>query len=80
MQPRFGCADYSSTNVIPVLDEQVPLRHYQQGVDVRAEVTVHGTTCWSTGRGMRDRTWGPRDESVAFEEYLGAVGSLPKST
>lgn len=75
--PRFVPADYSSTGLIPDLVKEVSLHHHQQGAEVHGEVTIGGVTTTVDGHGFRDRTWGPRDESVAWNEYAAIAGSLP---
>jgi hypothetical protein len=68
--PRFGPADYCS--FLPPLDDLPPLSHWQQGADVAGWVEVDGTRVDVDGQGFRDRTWGYRDESRMFVEYLAA--------
>lgn len=77
MAPRFVVGDYSTTGLIPDLVEGQSLRHYQQFADVTGEVAIGDESAFPVnGQGMRDRTWGPRDESQAFSEYLGVCGSF----
>lgn len=78
MTPRFTAADYSQTGLIPDLVDGHPLRHYQQGADVTGQVRIgrHAPRAID-GQGLRDRTWGPRDESAAWSEYAGVIGCLP---
>jgi hypothetical protein len=79
MTPRFVMADYSPTGLIPDLVEGASLRHYQQGANVSGEISLGtGPPVTIDGHGLRDRTWGPRDESQAFSEYLGVVACLPR--
>ena len=68
--PRFGPADYCA--FLPPLEGLPPLSHWQQGADVTGCVEVAGTRVDVDGRGFRDRTWGYRDESRMFVEYLAA--------
>ena len=77
MAPRFVIADYSPTGLIPDLVEGASLRHYQRFADVTGEVaSADESPTPLNGTGFRDRTWGPRDESAAFSEYLGVCGAL----
>ena len=67
--PLFAAADYGVNNVIPPLVPGAPLQHFQQACTVTGNVTVDGTTVATAGRGMRDRTWGFRDESSQWVEF-----------
>jgi hypothetical protein len=66
--PRFTAADYCG--FLAPLDDLPPLAHWQQGADVTGWVEVAGTRVPVAGQGFRDRTWGYRDESRMFVEYL----------
>jgi hypothetical protein len=68
--PRFTPADYCG--FLPPLDGLPALAHWQQGADVAGWVEVAGTRVIVAGYGFRDRTWGYRDESRMFVEYLAA--------
>ncbi|MFI9537667.1 hypothetical protein ACIG56_31050 [Nocardia fusca] len=67
--PLFVAADYGVNNVIPPLVPGAPLRHFQQACTVTGGVTIDGATVDVAGRGMRDRTWGFRDESSQWVEF-----------
>lgn len=77
MTPRFVCADYSPTGLIPDLVADEPLRHYQQGADITGQLALGSNRVTVTGQGWRDRSWGPRDESAAWAEYVAVVACLP---
>jgi hypothetical protein len=66
--PRFTSADYCG--FLAPLDDLPALAHWQQGADVIGWVEVAGTRAPVAGQGFRDRTWGYRDESRMFVEYL----------
>ncbi|MCX0272995.1 hypothetical protein NLM24_20250 [Nocardia zapadnayensis] len=67
--PLFAAADYAANDAIPALGSAAPLQHFQQACTVTGNVTVDGTTVATAGRGMRDRTWGFRDESSQWVEF-----------
>jgi hypothetical protein len=71
-QPHHALADYN-TGMLPELVEGQPLEHYQRAARVRGTFTIDGTTVELDGFGLRDRTWGYRDESVSFTEYIGLM-------
>ncbi|GAA4736952.1 DUF7065 domain-containing protein [Actinomycetospora chibensis] len=73
-RPLFTPADFAANGSIPALVEDQPLQHYQQGTAVSGSVTVDGARHAVDARGMRDRTWGFRDESAQWVEYIGVVG------
>jgi hypothetical protein len=68
--PRFTPADYCG--FLAPLAGLPPLAHWQQGAEVTGWVEVAGTRVPVAGQGFRDRTWGYRDESRMFVEYLAA--------
>lgn len=76
MTPRGQIGDYSATGVIPLLEGRAPLQHLQQASLVTGTVTVADRSRESAhidGVGLRDRTWGYRDESAAFREYVAVM-------
>jgi len=72
--PRFVPADYTRLDLIPPLPGHEPLHHHQQGAEITGWVEIAGERRELTARGFRDRTWGFRDESAMFVEYL-ALGA-----
>jgi hypothetical protein len=72
--PLMTPADYSDTGLIPPLVPGRPLQHFQQGCRLTGEATVAGQRFEVDAVGMRDRTWGFRDESAQWIEYAGVVG------
>lgn len=74
--PLHVPADYSTTGLIPALVPGKPLRHYQQACTVTGTFTAAGRTHEVDGFGMRDRTWGFRDEASQWIEYAGLVAVL----
>ncbi|HEY3240956.1 MAG TPA: hypothetical protein VGL92_15415 [Acidimicrobiia bacterium] len=71
--PRFAVADYSKGSIIPPLIPDEPLQHYQQAARVQGRFTIAGREVEMDGFGMRDRTWGYRDESVSITEYIAVI-------
>jgi hypothetical protein len=69
-EPRFVVADYTALQLLPPLPGHEPLVHYQQGANVHGSVRVGDRLVEVAGTGFRDRTWGWRDESLMFVEYL----------
>ncbi len=67
--PLFIPADYSVTGLIPPLVAGKPLQHFQQACTVEGAVLLDGTRIPLSGRGIRDRTWGFRDESSQWVEF-----------
>jgi hypothetical protein len=72
--PLLVPADYSVGGLIPELVPGKPLQHFQQGCHLTGTLEVDGMTHPVDGQGMRDRTWGFRDESAQWQEYAGLVG------
>jgi hypothetical protein len=75
--PVFAVADYSTGSIIPPLIPEEPLQHYQQAARVQGRFTVAGRDVEIDGFGMRDRTWGYRDESVSIAEYVAVTAVFP---
>jgi hypothetical protein len=80
MSPRSPVADYSRGGVLSDLVPDEPLQHLQQAVQVDGEVAIRGRAYQQAtihGRGLRDRTWGYRDESVSMHEFAFLMVGLP---
>jgi hypothetical protein len=71
--PLFAPIDYSASQAIPRLVPDEPLQHFQQAAEVSADLEFDGAPVRFTGRAMRDRTWGFRDESTHMVEYLAVL-------
>jgi hypothetical protein len=65
LTPRFCVADYGELDIFTPLGDNPPIRHVQQAADVRGWVEVEGERTAVAGRGVRDRTWGFRDDQRA---------------
>jgi hypothetical protein len=72
--PLHTPADYSINGLIPELVPGKPLQHFQQGCRLVGTFESAGTTYDIDGLGMRDRTWGFRDEAAQWLEYAGLIG------
>lgn len=72
---RFCVADYAEQGVLGTVKEST-LKHYQQGVDVTGTITLDGKTTEVVARGIRDRTFGPRDEPRQWIEGVGFCGTF----
>src|SRR5207249_3139484 len=57
-----------------------PVQHYQQGLAVTGHVHLHGRDRVVDARGLRDRTWGYRDEAVSMQEYIALVAGFDDHT
>lgn len=71
--PVHQPADYSVNDLIPALVPGKPLQHFQQACHLTGAFEADGTTHHVNGFGMRDRTWGFRDEAAQWAEYAGLV-------
>lgn len=71
--PLHTPADYSTTDLIPALVPGKPLQHFQQACRISGTFASGGDVVEVDGTGMRDRTWGFRDESGQWAEYAGLV-------
>jgi hypothetical protein len=71
--PLWTPADYSVNELIPPLVPGKPLQHFQQACTLRGTVEHAGRSFTVDAIGMRDRTWGFRDEAAQWVEYAGLV-------
>ena len=74
--PLLSAVDYAATDVIPPLVPGRPLQHFQQACTVRGSVTIDGQAHEIDGEGLRDRTWGFRDESSQWLEYAALMSAF----
>lgn len=77
-RPVLSPSDSSVSDAMPALVPGRPLIHHEQAGTVTGSVVL-GTGADAVRRevratAMRDRTWGFRDESSQFVEYIGVVG------
>jgi hypothetical protein len=54
-----------------------PLSHYEVTVDVTGTIETDGSTVNVAATGLRDRTWGFRDESLHVEEMFWGFATFP---
>ncbi len=73
MTPVGPWADYTAGEVMPPLVPGEPLHHYQQGASVVGAVECRGEVTEFQADGIRDRTWGFRDDSAAVAEYVAVI-------
>jgi len=80
--PRFHLADYTGDRAPKgfEFDPREPLAHYQRGASVVGHFRVGETEVNVEGFGVRDRTWGFRDESVNLRETIGFFWMFPTYT
>lgn len=71
--PLWTPADFSLNELIPPLVPDKPLQHFQQACTLRGTIEHKGRTWDLDATGMRDRTWGFRDEAAQWVEYAGLV-------
>jgi hypothetical protein len=68
--PRLTPVDYTQNSLLPPLVPGEPLQHWQQGVELSGELVVDGVAHLIAAMGYRTRTWGFRDDSNQFQEYV----------
>jgi hypothetical protein len=73
--PRLAVADYSVNQVIPPMNG-APVEHFQVTVDLVGPVVIKGHEIVLNATGIRDRTWGYRDESINIKEYFWFFGTF----
>lgn len=76
--PRFVPVDYSGgKQILPLLVPGKPLDHWQQGLQLRGELTLGADRRVIDALGFRTRTWGFRDDSLQFTEYFSLFACFP---
>jgi hypothetical protein len=75
--PRLQIADYTPGQVIPPMGG-APVQHYQVTVDLTGTCELRGNRFDLNATGIRDRTWGYRDESVNITEYFWFFATFPE--
>jgi len=73
LTPRHHACDYSRSQVLPGLEGNEPLQHFQQTGTAAGSVTLGDTTLTIDGASLRDRTWGFRDEAASWVEYYACL-------
>jgi hypothetical protein len=74
--PLFVPADYSVGGLVPELVPGKPLQHFEQACEMTGTLVLDGAESPVRARGLRDRTWGFRDESAQWIEYAGFVAVI----
>ncbi len=74
--PLFVAADYAVGGVVPELVPGKPLQHFQQACELTGTLVLDGAETTVRAHGMRDRTWGFRDEAAQWIEYAGLVAVI----
>lgn len=77
MSPMFATVDFTSNRSVPSLTEEFPLHHYQRGFRAEGTVRLGSDEHAFAGVGWRDRTWGFREESAQWVDYLYANFVMP---
>ena len=77
--PRFSPADYTPGEILPPLVPGKPLQHWQQGLTLAGDLVLDGTNVSIDALGFRTRTWGFRDDSQQFQEYISLFICLESS-
>jgi hypothetical protein len=75
--PRFTPVDYTQNSLLPPLVPGEPLQHWQQGVSLTGQLSVDGRSLAVSALGYRTRTWGFRDDSNQFQEYVSLQTCMP---
>lgn len=79
LSPRLRAADYTPGEILPPLVPGEPLQHWQQGLSLRGELVLEGDGFELDALGFRTRTWGHRDDSNQFQEYVSLFICLESS-
>lgn len=76
LAPCGRYCDYSPSGVFRSLDARRPLAHYQSATTVTGTVVAGDERSAVEAFGMRDRTWGFRDESATISEHIVVLAEI----
>jgi hypothetical protein len=77
--PAYDHIDFHAVAGLPTLKREEPLHHYEQPINATGTVAFPGDERTFSGRGLRDRTWGYRNESAQWAEYIYLMAQLEDS-
>lgn len=69
VRPLFQHIDFHATHGLPTLKPDEPLHHFQHPQKTSGTISLRGDRRDFSGTGLRDRTWGYRNESAQWDEY-----------
>jgi hypothetical protein len=72
-EPRYAVANYSDM-LLGTVDTDARVQHWQQAGSFTGAFTLDGRSLDFDAVGLRDRTSGPRDESVGLAETIALLG------
>jgi hypothetical protein len=79
VSPRFTPVDYNKgVTIMPniaTIEESRPPEHFQQGLTLKGELRFDGEPVTFDALGLRTRTFGHRDDSNQFMEYISICTS-----
>jgi hypothetical protein len=79
LEPLFAPLDFTHDRALGGADENHPLHHYQQPLRASGTVWLGDQETPFSGAGWRDRTWGYRDESLLWVEYVCVIAVFDDS-
>jgi hypothetical protein len=68
-EPLRAAADYTGGETLPSIEGTEPLQHFQRSAVVRGRISTERGEREIEGVGVRDRTWGRRDEAQSWLEF-----------
>jgi hypothetical protein len=77
--PLFQPIDFHKAKGLPTLKRDEPLHHFEHPQRAAGEISLKGETRNFSGTGLRDRTWGYRNESSQWDEYQYLMAEIDDS-
>lgn len=79
VEPLFQHIDFHAAKGLPTLKRDRPLHHFQHPQRARGKISLKGDERQFSGTGLRDRTWGFRNESAQWDEYQHLMAEIDDS-
>jgi hypothetical protein len=77
--PLFQPIDFHTAKGLPTLKRDEPLHHFEHPQRAAGEIALKSDERTFHGTGLRDRTWGYRNESSQWDEYQYLMAEIDDS-
>ena len=79
VEPLYQHIDFHASKGLPTLNPDEPLHHFQHPQRAKGTISLRGDERTFSGTGLRDRTWGNRNESAQWDEYQYLMAEIDDS-
>ena len=78
-EPLYQPLDFHAAKGLPTLKRDQPLHHYEHPQRAKGTIALRGDERSFSGTGLRDRTWGYRNETSQWAEYQYLMAEIDDS-